>query len=79
MLNWPLQLRDVFEIQKIITQFIQQSHASLKINGNVRKENKTLEISHSCNLDVVIKPGKYTDIYWHFALKHLKKTTFSST
>lgn len=79
MLNWPLQLRDVFEIQKIITQFIQQSHASLKINGNVRKENKALEISHSCNLDVVIKPGKYTDIYWHFALKHLKKTTFSST
>lgn len=79
MLDWPLQLRDVFEIQKIITQFIQQSPASLKINGNVRKENRGLEISHSCNLDVEIKPGKYTDVYWHFALKHFKKKTFSST
>lgn len=78
MLNWPLQLHDVFENQKIITQFIQQSRASLKINGNVRKENRSLEISHSCNLDVVIKPGKYTDVYWHFALKHLKKTLSSA-
>lgn len=79
MLNWPLHFHDVFEIQRITTQFIQQSHASLKINGNVRKENRGLEISHSCNLDVVIKPGKYTDVYWHFKVKHLKKKTFFST